>query len=179
MEVRIHERTFWTDSKTVIEWLKNDLRRYTSYVSHRLAEIDESSNLKEWRWIPSKENPADSATKETKLELNNESRWFRGPSFLSKPKKHWPHQPIHGEFTGITVEFAGTPLIEINRFSSWLRLVRTTVRVMQFVYTCKRERKTNQELTALAEEHLIRQVQRETYKEEIACIKQKKTCRKR
>lgn len=130
LEVRVHERTFWADSRTVLEWIQNDPRRYTAYVSHRLGEIDELSNLREWRWVPSKENPADHVTKEMKLDLNNKSRWFRGPSFLNKPKDHWPEKLIRQEFTGVSTEasWKSSTLIEIDRFSSWLRLIRATVR---------------------------------------------------
>ncbi|GBP51145.1 hypothetical protein EVAR_33896_1 [Eumeta japonica] len=41
---------YWTDSKTVLTWLKNGARSYKPFVAHRIAAIEENSTLNEWRW---------------------------------------------------------------------------------------------------------------------------------
>ncbi|GBP94293.1 hypothetical protein EVAR_99672_1 [Eumeta japonica] len=43
---------YWTDSKTVLTWLKNGARSYKPFVAHRIAAIEENSTLNEWRWVP-------------------------------------------------------------------------------------------------------------------------------
>ena len=63
LEVQFDQRKFWSDSQTVLQWIRSDPRLYQTFVSHRLGEIDELSNSNEWAWISSKDNPADDAKK--------------------------------------------------------------------------------------------------------------------
>ena len=39
--VIISSTTFWSDSRTVLLWVKSDARRYKSFVAHRIGEIVE------------------------------------------------------------------------------------------------------------------------------------------
>ena len=41
-------RVFWSDSQTVLQWLKIDPRTYKTYVMNRLGEICEETDVKEW-----------------------------------------------------------------------------------------------------------------------------------
>lgn len=63
LEIDIKRRIYWTDSKIVFCWIKNDPHRYNIFVANRLGEIDENTNVSEWRWIPSEENVANDATR--------------------------------------------------------------------------------------------------------------------
>ncbi|XP_075150886.1 uncharacterized protein LOC142224994 [Haematobia irritans] len=79
---------FWTDSKTVLQWLRMDPKKFQQFVMHRVGEILEVTNVTQWRWVPSKMNPADLATK---YQHNwNVSMWFTGPQFLRESKSTWP-----------------------------------------------------------------------------------------
>lgn len=57
--VDIVQQYFWTDSRVVLCWIKSD----QSFVAVRVGEILEKTDEKEWRWISSRENVADEATK--------------------------------------------------------------------------------------------------------------------
>ncbi|XP_072934969.1 uncharacterized protein [Epargyreus clarus] len=87
-------RVFWSDSTTVLQWLKADPRRFKVFIAHRLAAIEELSKPNEWRWVSTKDNPADDATRNTPRDFNEEARWFRGPAFLYGPKTDWPVKKI-------------------------------------------------------------------------------------
>jgi hypothetical protein len=95
---RGHRRTisrtvFWSDSKTVLCWLRSDKGRFKQFVSFRVGEILESTDPSQWRWVPSKENVADEATCEDKrAEFNPNCRWMTGPDFLKAPKEDWPQE---------------------------------------------------------------------------------------
>ncbi|XP_073949021.1 uncharacterized protein [Choristoneura fumiferana] len=59
----IERVVFWTDSRTVLAWIRNDAKRYTPFVAHRLGEIAEITRPEQWRWVPTAANPADDATR--------------------------------------------------------------------------------------------------------------------
>lgn len=89
LETAITRRFFWTDSRNVLGKLRNDPSRYNTFVANRLGELDELTNVPEWRWIPSTMNVADDATRcESKFKAT--SRWLEGPEILFEPETNWP-----------------------------------------------------------------------------------------
>ena len=70
----------WTDSQTVLSWIKTPARKFKPFVSARVAEIQESVNVGNFRYVKSKDNPADALTRGICIhELDN---WMAGPQFL-------------------------------------------------------------------------------------------------
>lgn len=49
--------TCWTDSMIVLAWLTSSPNQLKPFVRHRVIEIQEHSL--DWRYVPSKQNPAD------------------------------------------------------------------------------------------------------------------------
>ena len=92
MDIVVVERTFWSDSTTVLQWIRSDPRKKQMFVANRLGEIIESSRISEWRWVPSKMNPADDATRSSNEVLKGTDRWCIGPDFLKQPRETWPKQ---------------------------------------------------------------------------------------
>ncbi|KAL0810972.1 hypothetical protein ABMA28_010266 [Loxostege sticticalis] len=140
-------RTFWTDSKTVLTWLRTGARSYKPFVAHRIAEIEENTKIEEWRWVPTKMNVADDGTREVPQEFNERHRWFNGPSFLLEDPSTWPAEaatspPITGEEKTLTVNKKKPPALEVvpdpKRFSRWEKLIRATARVLQFAAACRK-----------------------------------------
>ncbi|XP_030609347.1 uncharacterized protein LOC115796997 [Archocentrus centrarchus] len=84
----------WTDSTTVLTWLKSDSCRYKVFIGTRVAEIQELTDAQAWRYVDSANNPADDITRgKTLLELASDSRWRHGPAFLQQVTNLWPAQP--------------------------------------------------------------------------------------
>ncbi|XP_052747991.1 uncharacterized protein LOC113519231 [Galleria mellonella] len=81
---------YWTDSTTVLKWIRSDARTFKPFVAHRLGEILETTNPSNWRWIPTSLNVADDATKPKKIFLSPSHRWFTGPPFLLESPFSWP-----------------------------------------------------------------------------------------
>ena len=79
-------RVFWSDSKTVLYWIKKDPREFKIFVANRLEEIRSNSLVREWKWVPTKENLADDGTRFTPDALNKGSRWVLSPTFLRLPE---------------------------------------------------------------------------------------------
>ncbi|XP_076389575.1 uncharacterized protein LOC143264787 [Megachile rotundata] len=90
LEIEISQRVFWSDSITVIRWIRSEPRIRQIFVSHRLGEIGELTKISEWRWVPSRLNPADDATRWSDAVLHANQRWFVGPDFLKQDERSWP-----------------------------------------------------------------------------------------
>ena len=51
--------TYWTDSTTVLSYIKSQGTRFHTFVSNRVAEIKEVSDPETWRHVPGRPNVAD------------------------------------------------------------------------------------------------------------------------
>ncbi|XP_017468619.1 PREDICTED: uncharacterized protein LOC108360719 [Rhagoletis zephyria] len=143
--IPITKHYFWTDSKTVLRWLRMDPKNFKPYVMHRVGEILESTNVSQWDWVPSKENPADLATKSS-VQLNYKM-WFSGPQFLLSQSNEWPHCE---EFKGDEIDQVELKryVLQIDRviqkslsldteyFSDWKRLYRAVATFLLVLFTC-------------------------------------------
>lgn len=152
-----HERKpekvyFWTDSSTVLKWLRSDSCSFKSFVAHRIGEITEITKVADWRYVPSALNVADDATRMTK-GFETTSRWFTGPDFLSLSQIEWPDEPscnlspVIEEYkrsyrppvdavacTSLNLissqsQIPSPVTAHANRFSSWIRLLRATIQI--------------------------------------------------
>ena len=82
---------FWTDSKVVIGYIKNYARRFKTFVANRVQQIRENTDVQQWCYVPSRENPADCASRGLKAaRVRSGSFWFQGPSFLWQNENNWP-----------------------------------------------------------------------------------------
>ncbi|XP_068201610.1 uncharacterized protein [Palaemon carinicauda] len=88
IDFRVYGVYYWTDSTTVMRYIKNDQARYQTFVANRVSMIREGSDQKEWRYVNSEWNPADDATRSKQSE-----RWRKGPEFLLKEECFWPNEP--------------------------------------------------------------------------------------
>jgi hypothetical protein len=86
--------TAWSDSITVLRWLYAPHIRHKQYVAPRIAEIQELTSIKSWRYVPTDVNVADLATKWLDIDYSDPSHpWHIGPEFLYKPDSEWPQMP--------------------------------------------------------------------------------------
>ncbi|XP_073950071.1 uncharacterized protein [Choristoneura fumiferana] len=180
----VARRYFWCDSTTVLHWLNNSSRNYKAFEANRLGEIDDLTSVSEWRYVPTKLNVADIATREVfdyNLFLND---WFKGPQFLYSDERYWPVNFIEPEskevFSGYvnTIELKGSelPVPNPDRFSSWLRLLRSTAAVLKFIGKCRKLTCVDDDCASMdrAERLLLRHAQAESFGKEIAEIKRNK-----
>jgi hypothetical protein len=54
---------FWTGSKVVLGYIFNNVRRFHVFVSNRVQQIRDLTSVDQWRYIPTKSNPADFASR--------------------------------------------------------------------------------------------------------------------
>ncbi|XP_058817217.1 uncharacterized protein LOC131680521 [Topomyia yanbarensis] len=183
--ISISKTIFWSDSRTVLAWISSEHRRYRQFVACRVGEILLSTNANDWRWVPSKLNVADEATKWGKGPcFDLFSRWYQGPEFLYHDEQSWP-QPAEQNITteeelrSCYIHQEGAiPLIRFDRFSNWNRLLRAVAYVRRFVNACRHRIQGNFSRRILTQPELLnaevllwRIVQKDQYAEEIAIIR--------
>ncbi|XP_062542447.1 uncharacterized protein LOC134210417 [Armigeres subalbatus] len=184
LDIQVATRYLWSDSLTVLSWLRSDSRKYHQFVAFRVGEILTTTSVDEWHYVPSRLNVADLATKwKDGPNFDPNSPWFRAPDFLYSSKEQWPKEPAqkctetNNElraaflFHGIIPQ----PLFTVARFSNWNRLLRTAAYVLRSVCRFKGEKGfkqnplTQKELYD-AENVLWRQIQTDMYPDEYAIL---------
>ncbi|XP_062553818.1 uncharacterized protein LOC134219136 [Armigeres subalbatus] len=193
LTMNISKRTYWTDSRNVLCWLHADHKRYSAFVGSRISEMLESTDIHDWRWVPTRSNVADDGTRwRDRPDLSSESRWFKGPEFLMQAAEQWPKQPLKistEEEMRPSVLFhtsVSEPVIDVSRFSSWRRLLVVTGYVHRFCSNIRRSSKKDplifgplsREELRNAEAHHYRQAQRDIYQDEVAVLVAKEATKK-
>ena len=86
---------FWTDSMNVLWWLKNRSWALKTFVGNRVARIQQKTSPEQWKYVQSKENPADLPTRGlTAANLELSELWSNGPAFLYEEKDEWKKTDI-------------------------------------------------------------------------------------
>ena len=153
MDLQLQPSHFWSDSTIVLRYIANEERRFQTFVANRVTEIRERTNPKYWHHIPTKENPADDASRGISPVNLATERWIQGPAFLRKGQDEWPKQTNLPPLT-IDDEEVKKPAITMNiqveeeddllnklikRYSSWHALVKATAWILA-IKTALRER---------------------------------------
>jgi len=115
----------YSDSTIVLAWLAKPACHWTTFVANRVTKITESTEAANWSHVQSKHNPADLASREVPLqELVDNPLWWHGPTWLQRPRDHWPSQrtdlPVTEiEKRAVKVHVASMPTEDfLDRFSN-------------------------------------------------------------
>ena len=94
LELAVDRSLFWTDSTSVLKYVATIHTRFHTLVAKGLSQIQDCSSSSQWRYVPSKLNPADDASRGLKVgELLTNGRWKVGPPFLWQSQDKWPSYP--------------------------------------------------------------------------------------
>ncbi|XP_064104078.1 uncharacterized protein LOC135213914 [Macrobrachium nipponense] len=131
LQITVDQTFYHTDSTTVLT-IFLVIERGFYIVANRVKIIKDFSENTQWRYVQSKENPADIASRGfTSQQMLNSNIWFDGPYFLRGPEELWkndmPQDDV--ELEGST-SFAVHPEDEegnavdkfLKYYSSWHRL---------------------------------------------------------
>ncbi|XP_070068113.1 uncharacterized protein [Drosophila takahashii] len=176
----------WTDSTIVLAWLAKPACQWTTFVANRVTKITQSTEAANWAHVRSEHNPADLASRGVPLQdLIDNSLWWHGPTWLSKPRDQWPSQSTDLQVTEVErrpvkAHVASIPTEDIlDRFSKLDRALRVLAYVHRFVQRCKKQSQMSevrleaQELVA-AERLMVISTQRRYFSNEYRCLSQKR-----
>ena len=93
LELPMMKATFWVDSVNVGFWVQEQSRNLKPFISHRIGEIHDESSPDQWRYVPTKLNPADQGTRGVLVQnLIKDDCWWYGPPFLKSGEDEWPQR---------------------------------------------------------------------------------------
>lgn len=107
----------------------------------RVAEIQELTEGRTWRYVDTTNNPADDITRGKRLaELGAQSRWYQGPPFLREEPEQWPETPpatyLDSEelrkatLCHLTTLNPGFRVPDANSFTSLADLIEATIQTL-------------------------------------------------
>ena len=156
-ELRIKGITcyLWSDSKCVLAWLRTvNLDKLPRFVKNRVQEIQDDDLT--FRYIPTKENPADMATRGvTPSELSTAELWWKGPDWLKQERAKWPEgdrseteytedeileEQVEQNACSIVKQEFG-PVMESTKTKAWDRTVRVASHALSFIVAAKNKLK--------------------------------------
>jgi len=153
LAVKFDSIHFWTDNSCVLGWIRADSRRFVTFVANRVGEIQEDSDVDSWYWVPTTKNVADDATRDKEeCDFSPDSRWVNGPEFLKLKPEEWPKEKFNiienadAELKKVNVVWktvSGESLPDVTRFSSWLKLIRSTSWLVRFIMKIDKRTPTN------------------------------------
>ena len=142
------QSVFWTDSMSVLRYVKNENKRFHTFVANRVSMIRDGSTPDQWRHVEGAVNPGDYTSRGMTAEaLLNCERWLTGPEFLWMPEQDWPQNP--SSFGSISCEDPEVkpdvktsmasmsesvfPLVEyFQQISSWHRLKKSVAWFLRY-----------------------------------------------
>ncbi|GFX71529.1 integrase catalytic domain-containing protein [Trichonephila clavipes] len=131
---------YWTDSLISYYWIRGDSSAFKPYIKNRVQEIQLLSDPMQWGHCPGKDNPADLLSRGTSaVKLAQNELWWHGPPWLKLTPDHWPNRQRdildselcseeleHRSSVHVAVTQQREALVDINRFSSLKKLLKTT-----------------------------------------------------
>ena len=83
LNVKKEKSYFWTDSGAVLAWIKTPSKVLKMYVANRTLRIQDLTEIENWRWTPTDQNPADIISRGADLqEFVTNDLWLHGPTYL-------------------------------------------------------------------------------------------------
>nr|XP_012146525.1 PREDICTED: uncharacterized protein LOC105663276 [Megachile rotundata] len=144
LHININNTFLWTDSTIVLHWLQASPHTLKTFVANRVTEIQENTRIKDWRHVPTLDNPADLISRgQYPEEFLQPSIWHQGPEWLCKDESSWPTTTLLPLEDIIPEQKTATCLITatldtsiLDNYSSWARMQR-------IIAYCLRWKKSN------------------------------------
>ena len=83
IDFAINDSVFWTESTCVLRYVAKEETRHKTFVGNRVSAIREQSSSSQWKYVGTKANPANDASRGLPAEaFASSNRWNGGPAFL-------------------------------------------------------------------------------------------------
>lgn len=187
----IDSTNLWSDSQIALCWIKSPAARWSVFVGHRVALIQDLTWRCEWRHIKSQDNPADLPSRGV-LPQNaiNCKLWFNGPAFLHAQKVEFSEFENYNTEIELPEERKANSCLNLtkhdfwnnlfHKFSSFSKLNRTLAYLLRFIYNCRNSKSQNTGILSVNELQearflIVRKLQQQYFPKEITELKSNKT----
>lgn len=141
---KINYCTFWTDSTIVLGWINTSANLLKPFVRNRPIEIQESTDVSRWRYVPSADNPADFLIRGMNPNLIESSiLWWHGPSWLGRDETDWPsNNNIDSDLPELKPKIQSYMAVKpglkfpFEKFSQLTRIKRVCAFILRFKDNC-------------------------------------------
>ncbi|XP_052888952.1 uncharacterized protein LOC128297361 [Anopheles moucheti] len=197
-DFNISNVVLWLDSQIVLAWIKKPLASLQVFVRNRIEKIRQLTESLEvqWRYISTKENPADIVSRGMLPEaLLTNDLWWSGPKFLQcvdydveipeeLPDEGVPELRVTPIIATLVMNQNKLPVF--SKYSSFRKLQRVIALVQRFIHNC-REKDVSKRITSRcpiipelrsALELIVQVIQRETLTDEIQRVENNEPCKK-
>ena len=181
---------FGANSTAVLLSINNTSKRFPTFVANRLSKIEAASRPSQWKYVPTRANPADEGSRGFNArEFVSKSRWLKAPEFLWETANSWPEPPVDmpplpAEYDEVKVKPVFVQSADstnpsgrlVAYYSSWLKLKKAVAWFHRFTDFLRSRNRTQyrSSLTcddlSRAERAILRFVQQRTFKREIEVI---------
>lgn len=97
LQMPLLDSVFWTNSTSVLKYVKNETSRFKTFVANRVLEILKASYAAQWRYVSTLSNPADNASRGLGVKsFLKDEQWMCGQQFLLV-EEQWPTNPDSSE----------------------------------------------------------------------------------
>lgn len=141
LQLPLEKSCFWTDSTSVLKYIKNEDRRFQTFMA-----IQRATDVSQWRYVHTTQNPADQASRGLTVDhLLTNWRWIEGPEFLWEAEEAWPVSNLDSDIAADDPEVkkeltANAVIVEdipsathqlISYFSDWRKLKRSVAWILK------------------------------------------------
>lgn len=141
IKVSFKQIFYWTNSSIVLHWIQSNSRDYKQFVGNRIGQIQKETNPKQWRHVPTNDNPADIILRGiSPKQLIDNDLWWHGPPWLLNDQLNWPSTKFNKlemnipEKKTVSLIITDMPQWDIyNKFSNLHKLVRVFAYCRRFI----------------------------------------------
>ncbi|XP_036318385.1 uncharacterized protein LOC118733195 [Rhagoletis pomonella] len=185
----------WTDSVTALCWIRSSPGKLKQFVSNRVTQIQNVTSDAAWRYISTKDNPADCASRGISANnLLSNTLWWNGPAWLSLNEQYWPQHKINfpenipetRKVTVCTVQLNNQDWLYTitTKYSSLDKLIAIIGWCLRFANKCRNKSSILTSFCTWPERYkalkiLIKMTQQTEFKQEILALQQQQELSKK
>ncbi|GFV87242.1 integrase catalytic domain-containing protein [Trichonephila clavipes] len=186
LKLNVTNTFLWSDSMIILSWIRKESYKLKTFLSNRIATIQEMTSSEQWRYVSTEDNPADFVSRGMdSLKLKTCELWWNGPKFLMSnqyPQRQIPVAVIKdpgelkncSDFSNFFLDSATNSFVNnlLNLRNNYFKIIRVLSFICRFIYNCKSKESKRIEPLDLgelkkAEQLLLRLVQKEEFKVEM------------
>lgn len=142
---------YWCDSTISLGWIRSAPNKWKTFVANRVSEIQQLTDVKDWRHVSTENNPADLISRGIEPSLlKNATLWWKGPAFLAGGKAFEHRSEIQIESFDnlpearavVNLAFQPECSIMFQKYSSLWKLQRIIAYCFRFVNNARSNRNT-------------------------------------